>query len=523
MSRLPNTQMKLQPGWPRWRAAVPGCMIGVPARPKRRAAAYLPSVRRPRPGASLNGDDLEALFAEPDTWQQHYPTYTYSGRDIMLAEYQAAATSAAAEEKLFLSSSNVALIVAAAVSSLALGSLNRLYDSVAGVLLPYHVVAILVGLLLLFSALTLKHFAERQKAIQFAKRKLVVLRAMLGLDYGPVQLVLPNWRLEGATQPFAIRLFPGWVAYAAYPFWIIATFASVVLFYVLSHFLTRYNPDWQLLSLHSVEIAALFATAWFLVLALQYRTSLHDVHERSLSTIASTVAAVLRLTLVGSMEYVIYRSKLAAVELRRLGYALDESLDLLLFIEDRGFHEHRGVSIRGLARALRDRIKRRRISGGSTITQQLSRTLFIVDYRKTYRRKLVETLLALWLERVFAKQDILHMYVASVRYAASVMGFAAASKHFFNAPTLKPSRAQAFFLFERISNIRNRILVRRIDHLVTQSIAADRLSSADAAELAGIYAEKAAAQLTPDDQEAFARFLAKWSSQPAGLGRPTSA
>src|SRR6187551_422557 len=80
-------------------------------------------------------------------------------------------------------------------------------------------------------------------------------------------------------------------------------------------------------------------------------------------------------------------------------------------IEDRRFYEHHGVDPFGIARAVLANILRRGLSqGGSTITQQLAKNLFLTQER-TLARKIQELALAFWLERKFSKREILELYL----------------------------------------------------------------------------------------------------------------
>jgi penicillin-binding protein 1A len=87
--------------------------------------------------------------------------------------------------------------------------------------------------------------------------------------------------------------------------------------------------------------------------------------------------------------------------------------DALVTMEDRRFGEHAGVDWRGLGRALVAGLPRGRHEGGSTITQQLARTVFLSTERSP-SRKVREMVLALKLERHYAKDEILAMYVNRV-------------------------------------------------------------------------------------------------------------
>jgi len=103
-------------------------------------------------------------------------------------------------------------------------------------------------------------------------------------------------------------------------------------------------------------------------------------------------------------------------------------------VEDRRFYSHPGVDARGLARALVADIKAgARVQGGSTITQQVAKNLFLTPDR-TISRKVKEALLALKLERMFTKDEILALYMNRVYFGSGIYGFEAASERFFNRP-----------------------------------------------------------------------------------------
>src|SRR4030042_2802846 len=185
-------------------------------------------------------------------WRQHFPTYNFHDRDIALEEYKTAAKNLEAEERVFLNASNIAVIASAGIGSLAIGSVDNLTQKLTNVVPATLTLAVLVTLTAGFSWVALRYFADRQKSVVFAARKVIVLRRMLGLNYGTIQLVLPNWRIEGADEPFAVRLFPGWNTYVTYPYYAMAGISSAVLFFLLASLVahgaipTRINglPTW---------------------------------------------------------------------------------------------------------------------------------------------------------------------------------------------------------------------------------------------------------------------------------------
>ena len=102
----------------------------------------------------------------------------------------------------------------------------------------------------------------------------------------------------------------------------------------------------------------------------------------------------------------------------------------LVATEDRDFYEHDGVSIKGLARGLWNTITGN-TQGGSTITMQLARNLFL-SQEKTVSRKLSEIDLARELEKVYSKNEILVLYLNTVYFGHGAYGIWAASQEYFS-------------------------------------------------------------------------------------------
>ncbi|MCH8272919.1 MAG: transglycosylase domain-containing protein [Candidatus Marinimicrobia bacterium] len=179
---------------------------------------------------------------------------------------------------------------------------------------------------------------------------------------------------------------------------------------------------------------------------------------------------------------------MATFELKRLNYNLNSVRDILLFIEDRDFFKHPGFSIKAITRATMSMAKLRRRSGGSTITQQVSRTLFIHDIYKTYRRKIIEIMLAIWIEKRFDKNMILWIYIAAVRFEKGIYGIASAHKYFFGDNEVPPLKnSEAFFLIERVSNIASKVYVKKINDTLNQMLSNDILKKEDIQDIKKIY------------------------------------
>jgi len=115
-------------------------------------------------------------------------------------------------------------------------------------------------------------------------------------------------------------------------------------------------------------------------------------------------------------------------------------------IEDRRFFSHSGIDPIGLVRAAAANVLRRGVSqGGSTITQQLAKNLFLTQER-TLWRKMQELVLALWLERRFSKTQILELYLNRVYFGSGAYGVEAATQRYFGKPAREVRVAEAAML-----------------------------------------------------------------------------
>ena len=115
-------------------------------------------------------------------------------------------------------------------------------------------------------------------------------------------------------------------------------------------------------------------------------------------------------------------------------------------IEDRRFYQHYGIDPYGIGRAALANILRRGVAqGGSTITQQLAKNLFLTQER-TVTRKLQEVLLALWLERKFSKTQILELYLNRVYFGAGAYGIEQASLRYFGKSARQLTIAESAML-----------------------------------------------------------------------------
>ena len=106
--------------------------------------------------------------------------------------------------------------------------------------------------------------------------------------------------------------------------------------------------------------------------------------------------------------------------------------DAVISVEDQNFYEHWGIDFYGIARAgLKNLVAGRVVEGGSTLTQQLSKNLFLTPER-SFRRKIQEAMLSIQIERFYTKQQILTLYCNLHFMGHGQYGFAAAAEYYFN-------------------------------------------------------------------------------------------
>src|SRR5260221_11604330 len=133
----------------------------------------------------------------------------------------------------------------------------------------------------------------------------------------------------------------------------------------------------------------------------------------------------------------------AAIAVRDLRAYLPSAV---IAIEDRRFFRHYGVDPIGLSRAVVANVLHRGVSqGGSTITQQLAKHLFL-PHERTLWRKMQELVLALWIERKFSKNEILELYLNRVYFGSGAYGVEAAAQRYFGKPAREVKLAEAAML-----------------------------------------------------------------------------
>ncbi|WP_293783932.1 biosynthetic peptidoglycan transglycosylase [uncultured Pedobacter sp.] len=336
----------------------------------------------------------------------------------------------------------------------------------------------------------LRYFVDLQTEITINARKVVTLRAMLGLDYHSIQLTLPKDRIEGATNPFKIKFFNGWLKFQTIPFWM---FLILVEYLWTLNFYTIDFKDYKFTFnvFHDVNITWISGTLiLFSTYYHAYRIKLLDRNETLLLHICLGISRILGIKILKNFEYSVYRARLSYIEIDRLNVNYKNLMDVLITIEDSNFFDHEGISYKSLFRAILSQITYTRKkynlikSGGSTIEMQLSRTIFIPTSQNKFKRKILEFFMSRWLNQILSKSEILRIYIASVRYGYGLMGLSAALKRYFGTQDLRNyyiDKEHALFLVERLSNISGTIKWERVEFL------AGKIPDLDIEKLRNIY------------------------------------
>jgi penicillin-binding protein 1A len=159
-------------------------------------------------------------------------------------------------------------------------------------------------------------------------------------------------------------------------------------------------------------------------------------------------------------------------------------------IEDRRFYSHHGIDPFGILRAgIRDVLHRGATQGGSTLTQQLAKNLFLTQER-TVTRKLQEAVLALWLEHKFSKAQILDLYLNRVYFGSGAYGIEAAAQRYFGKSARQLTLPEAAMLAglvqspSRLAPNRNPEGAERRAGMVIAAMADQQMISEEAAKRA---------------------------------------
>jgi penicillin-binding protein 1A len=198
-----------------------------------------------------------------------------------------------------------------------------------------------------------------------------------------------------------------------------------------------------------------------------------------------------------------------AVSLHDLPYYVPAAV---ISIEDKRFMTHWGIDPIGMASALIEDITTHHVTrGGSTLTQQLAKNLFLTR-DQTLGRKVQEALLALWLERNYSKEQILELYLNRVDFGHQKVGIEAASEYYFGHPARELTLSEAATLAGSLkapSNLNpkgNPALVSARQHIVLQAMADEGYITEQEAKAAAIDPNTAIATTVQGSED----YVADW-------------
>ena len=187
--------------------------------------------------------------------------------------------------------------------------------------------------------------------------------------------------------------------------------------------------------------------------------------------------------------------------------------DAMVSVEDRRFYSHPGIDPIGILRSVDVRVKRGHwTQGGSTITQQLARNVFLTN-NKTWTRKIREAIVALAMERKFSKDEILDLYLNKVYFGGGSYGIDAASRKFFGHGADRLSLAEAAIIAGLVKAPSNysptadtQAAIGRAGVVLDTMVATGRIDRGQAAA-----ADPTAVKLAPEPRQNSVRYFTDWA------------
>ncbi|TSA00836.1 MAG: PBP1A family penicillin-binding protein [Nitrospiraceae bacterium] len=191
---------------------------------------------------------------------------------------------------------------------------------------------------------------------------------------------------------------------------------------------------WSTGTVAVIGAVALAGTVWYLLEALPPLTGLHEYQPSLVTRVYSADKQVIGQFFVE----------------RRILVPLDKIprhlVNAMVAIEDARFFEHRGLDFVGIARAAMTNILSGKVrQGASTITQQLARSLFLSP-KRDFQRKVKEALLAIKMEQILGKEQILELYLNQIYFGHGAYGVQAAAQTYFGKGVGQVTLAEAAYL-----------------------------------------------------------------------------
>jgi penicillin-binding protein 1A len=190
-----------------------------------------------------------------------------------------------------------------------------------------------------------------------------------------------------------------------------------------------------------LAIAMLWSAGWVAWFAYDLTTGLPN--RQALREMGDMVQSTTIFDANDRPAFTIFKEQRIEVPLSKMSQNL---INAVISVEDQRFFDHSGVdAVRIGAAVLKNLQAGRRAEGGSTITQQLARQMFL-NRDKTYRRKLKEVIVSAYLENLYSKQEILEMYLNKVYFGDGLHGVEAAARGYFGKPAADLQVAEAALL-----------------------------------------------------------------------------
>ncbi|MBU1077880.1 MAG: PBP1A family penicillin-binding protein [Spirochaetes bacterium] len=205
----------------------------------------------------------------------------------------------------------------------------------------------------------------------------------------------------------------------------------------IKHYLTLQNIEKSLLVMLLVYSLILGSTLGFMYYSLKNLTGIKELEDYRPSIPTKLYDINGRLI----SEYFIEQRKIISIDLVPRHF-----IEALIAVEDQSFYTHKGINFQGIIRAFIVNILSGYIKeGGSTLTQQLSKTLF-TSRKRSYFRKIKEVWYALQMEKIYTKEEILEFYFNEMYFGHGAYGIEAAAKLYFDKPTDKLTLAEGTLL-----------------------------------------------------------------------------
>lgn len=200
-----------------------------------------------------------------------------------------------------------------------------------------------------------------------------------------------------------------------------------------------------------ILLAALAAVWWCISFAAKHGDTLEKLKKSALEIAEASKREDFCAALTSSV-YASDGTVISLLKAEKDVYYLEydeipkEVIQTFIAVEDRRFYKHNGIDYKGIMRAAWSLYANKEITqGGSTITQQLSRNIYL-SHEVTWERKIEEMFLAMALEEKYSKQDILEFYVNNIYFANGNYGIQAAARGYFDKDVSELSLSEIVFL-----------------------------------------------------------------------------